>query len=141
MDSLITQSPEDTFEYARLFAKTLQKGDVLLLQGDLGSGKTTFIQGLAQGLDVSANVMTHSPTFTLINEYPGKINLVHVDLYRIEHLQQLRELGLEEYLDGQRILAVEWPEKAPTFWPANSIEVKLKSLGSHSRQIMISRSA
>ncbi len=109
----------------------------MLLHGDLGAGKTTFIQGLAKGLEVPENVMTHSPTFTLINEYPGKIILVHVDLYRIEHLQQLKELGLEEYLDGQRILAVEWPEKASSYWPKFSIQVKIKNLNSHAREIAI----
>ncbi len=139
--SITTNSEEETHHFACKFSKEIQAGDVLLLQGDLGAGKTTFIQGLAKGLKVPESVMTHSPTFTLINEYPGKINLVHIDLYRIEHFQQLYELGLEEYLDGQRILAVEWAEKATSFWPKNSIRVSFKSLGFHSRQIMIERPA
>lgn len=139
--SITTNSEEETRLFACEFSKEIQAGDVLLLNGDLGAGKTTFIQGLAKGLGVPDSVMTHSPTFTLINEYPGKIKLVHIDLYRIDHPQQLYELGLEEYLDKQRILAVEWAEKATSFWPKNSIQVGFKSLGFQSRQIVIERPA
>lgn len=139
-DKITSHSEEETQSFAENFAKSLKAGSVLLLDGDLGAGKTTFVKGLAKGLGVPESVMTHSPTFTLINQYPGKLNLVHIDLYRIDHRQQLIELGIEEYFDGANILAVEWASKAANFWPSHSIRVSLKSLGSHSREIMITRS-
>ncbi len=136
---ILSHSEEETQSFAENFAKNLLAGSVILLEGDLGAGKTTFVKALAKGLEVPESVMTHSPTFTLINQYPGRLNLVHIDLYRIDHPQQLIELGIEEYFDGQNILAVEWASKAGHFWPKNSIKISLKSLGSHSREIMVTQ--
>lgn len=135
----ISHSEEETQALARDFAQDLQPGDILLFEGDLGAGKTSFIQGLALGLGVPETVMTHSPTFTLVNQYPGRVKLVHIDLYRIDHPQQLLELGIEEFMEGDCVLAVEWASKAPDYWPASAIRVALKSLGSHSREIVINK--
>lgn len=133
----ITHSAEETRLFASEFARQIKAGDILLFKGDLGVGKTTFIQGLAQGLGVSEDVMTHSPTFTLINEYPGRTKLIHIDLYRIDHPKQLEELGLEDYLGGENILAVEWAEKAEEFWPHSALLVSIESIHSHQRKIVI----
>lgn len=139
-DKIISHSEEETQKIAMDLAKRLQPGAILLLEGDLGAGKTSFVLGLAKGLEVPDSVMMHSPTFTIINQYPGRLKLIHIDLYRIDHLQQLIELGLEEYMDGEAILAVEWASKAEDFWPPNAIRIRLKSLDSHSREIVISES-
>ena len=138
-DKQISHSEEETQKIAMELAETLQPGAILLLEGDLGAGKTSFVLGLAKGLGVPDSVMLHSPTFTIINQYPGRYNLVHIDLYRIDHRQQLLELGLEEYMDDQSILAVEWASKAGDFWPAHAMRISLKSLDSHSREIMINK--
>lgn len=135
--TVITKSEDETRHLAIELTKELEAGDVVLLYGDLGAGKTTFVKGLAQGLGVPENIMTHSPTFTIMNEYPGKLVLMHIDLYRIDYPQQFDELGIEEYLDGKRILAVEWPEKAETSWPKSAIQIKLKRLNSSERNINI----
>ncbi len=101
-------SPENTQEYGRSFAALLKQGDIVCFTGNLGSGKTTFIKGLCVGLEVNDNVT--SPTFTLINEYKGKLPIYHFDFYRIPQTEELDELGLYEYLYGDGICLLEWPE-------------------------------
>ncbi len=133
----LTHSEEETRHFAENFARELKPGTILLLEGNLAAGKTTFVQGMVKGLNVPEAVMVHSPTFTIINEYPAKINLVHIDLYRIDHPQQLEELGIEEYLDTHKILAVEWADKAAHYWPKDAIKIRIESIDSHSRRIMI----
>jgi tRNA threonylcarbamoyladenosine biosynthesis protein TsaE len=98
-------------------------GDVLALSGELGSGKTTLVRGLARGLDVPPEVPVVSPSFTLINEYPGRLPLYHLDLYRVEAGEQ-EWLGLEEYLYGPAVVAVEWAERLAEP-PAERLEIRL----------------
>ncbi len=136
----ITHSEEETRVFALTFAKELRPGDILLLEGGLGAGKTTFVQGIALGLGVPSTVMIHSPTFTLVNEYPAKIPLIHIDLYRIDYSQEFEELALADYLNGKNILAVEWAKKAPHYWPPEAIRVSLESMDSHSRKIVVTKS-
>ncbi len=104
-------------------------GDVIALIGELGSGKTTLVRGLARGLGVPPEVAVVSPTFTLVNEYPGRLPLYHLDLYRLgeEELEGLglQELGLEEYLYGPGVAAIEWAERLGRAMPANCLEVRL----------------
>ncbi|MBU1170341.1 MAG: tRNA (adenosine(37)-N6)-threonylcarbamoyltransferase complex ATPase subunit type 1 TsaE [Proteobacteria bacterium] len=88
-------------------------GTVICLSGDLGSGKTSFVQGLAMGLDVPSDLYVTSPSYTLINEYPGRIPLYHLDLYRLTEAEDLFDLGVDEILSGQGVVAIEWPEKLP----------------------------
>lgn len=108
--TIATRSEEETAGVGRELAATLSAGDVLLLYGDLGAGKTAFVRGLAEGLGVSREDVS-SPTFTLIQEYRGgRLTLFHVDLYRIEDPREFDELGLDEIaVDG--VLAIEWAEK------------------------------
>jgi tRNA threonylcarbamoyladenosine biosynthesis protein TsaE len=103
-----TASADETRALAAAFGRVAAVGDVLLLEGPLGAGKTVFVQGLAAGLGVAAAV--RSPTFVLVTEYAGRVPLVHVDLYRIEHARGLDGLGLEEREDDA-VLAVEWGER------------------------------
>ena len=107
---ITTHSEEETAAAGRELAPALSAGDVLLLYGDLGAGKTAFVRGLAEGLGVSRDEVS-SPTFTLIQEYRGgRLTLFHVDLYRIEDPREFDELGLEEIAEDG-VLAIEWAEK------------------------------
>jgi tRNA threonylcarbamoyladenosine biosynthesis protein TsaE len=106
----VTRSEEDTAAVARELAATLEAGDVLLLSGNLGAGKTAFVRGLAAGLGVDPDEVS-SPTFTLIHEYRGgRLTLYHVDLYRLERAAT-EDLGLEELGVGDGVLAIEWPDR------------------------------
>src|SRR4029077_15966774 len=110
--TVTTQSEHDTAALGREMAATLRAGDVLLLYGDLGAGKTAFVRGLAEGLGVSSDEVS-SPTFTLIQEYRGgRLPLFHVDLYRIEDPREFDELGLDEIAEDG-VLAIEWAERLP----------------------------
>ncbi|AKI97337.1 tRNA (adenosine(37)-N6)-threonylcarbamoyltransferase complex ATPase subunit type 1 TsaE [Kosmotoga pacifica] len=96
----------------RLLGQKLAGGEILLLFGNLGTGKTTFVKGMAEGLGINPDFV-RSPTFTLINVYPGsRLQIVHADFYRLESEEEVEELGLEEMLDENSVLAIEWPEKA-----------------------------
>ena len=107
-----THSPNETRELAKRLAKELRRGDVLLLWGDLGAGKSEFTRGLAQGLGVTATVT--SPSFTILNVYDdGRIPLYHFDWYRLNSVEELYEMGMEEFLGGDGVAVVEWPSQCP----------------------------
>ncbi len=127
----------ETEKFAARFAQDLKEGAVLLLEGELGVGKTAFVRGLAQGLGVSAEVMVHSPTFTLVNEYPGDKRLIHVDLYRLNTLSEVEELALMEENKKGAILAIEWPEKGEGLWPETSIRIKIERMSPKTRKIQV----
>ena len=105
------------------------------MNGELGSGKTEFVHGLAQGLEVPASVPVASPSFALVHEYPGRVLLVHLDLYRLEDLPAELLPDLEEYLDGGRVVAVEWASRLAPLLPADYLEVRLAIQGETSRQL------
>ncbi len=108
---ITTHSAAETRRLGKNLGALIQQPLIIALIGDLGSGKTAFVQGLAGGLQVSDKYYITSPTFTLINEYPGRLPLYHVDLYRIEHLSELEDIGLEEALHADAVIAIEWAEK------------------------------
>jgi tRNA threonylcarbamoyladenosine biosynthesis protein TsaE len=108
---------------------------VVALSGDLGAGKTCFIQGLAAGLGVAGPVT--SPTFIMIAEHAGRLPLYHVDLYRTESLEEIRGLGLEELLDGPGVTAIEWAEKAEPLLPPGAIRVRIRGAGDEPRTVEI----
>src|SRR3990172_4717976 len=107
-------------------------GDVLLLQGPLGTGKTLLTQGLAKGLGITAPVT--SPTFIIVNQYPGPLILYHVDLYRIEATAEAIDLGLDDYFFGDGVCVVEWPERAPSAMPPEHLLVALEHVGEQERR-------
>jgi len=106
---IITKSPKETKDLGFKIGKILKKRDVLILVGELGSGKTTFVQGVAKGLKVSDCVC--SPSFTIVNEYQKKTPLYHIDLYRLEKEEEIISVGIEEYLYGEGITVIEWGER------------------------------
>jgi tRNA threonylcarbamoyladenosine biosynthesis protein TsaE len=124
---LVIQLPNaaDTQALAAGLGRALRVGDVIALTGPLGAGKTTFVQGLAAGLEVPASRHVASPTFALANEHPGRISFVHVDFYRIRSAAELPELGLEEAYD-RAATAIEWAERFPDSLPADALHVSLE---------------
>jgi len=131
----VTNSPRETRSLAARLAARLAPGDIIALNGELGSGKTEFVHGLAQGLGVPASVAVASPSFTLVHEYPGRALLVHLDLYRLEDLPAELLPDLEEYLSGELVLAVEWAQRLAGLLPRDYLEVRLAILNESQRQL------
>lgn len=107
----VTGSPEGTRALGRRLGRLLGGGEILGLSGDLGSGKTCFVHGLAEGLEVGGDSWVRSPTFTLVNEYEGRLSLVHVDLFRVAPGPEMEDLHLEEYFSSGSVCVVEWFER------------------------------
>jgi tRNA threonylcarbamoyladenosine biosynthesis protein TsaE len=131
----VTHSEEDTQKVARDLATTLNAGDVLLLSGDLGAGKTTFVRGLAEGLGIDPGEVS-SPTFTLVHEYRGgRLTLYHADLYRLDNTAT-NDLGLEEIGVQDGVLAIEWPDRLTHDMPG-ARRVTLEVVDDLSRRITV----
>lgn len=130
---LITNTPEDTWEFSNRLASFLKPGDVLTLEGDLGAGKTTFTKGLAKGLGITRNV--NSPTFTIIKEYQGRLSLYHMDVYRLENSSE--DLGFDEYFEGEGVTVVEWAHLIEDQLPQSRLEIVIKHQGDTTRKIFI----
>lgn len=134
----VSRSPDETMGFGRRLGALLATGTVLALIGELGCGKTVFIQGVAQGLDIPEKYYITSPTYTLVNEYPGRVTLYHVDLYRISDPDEYEGIGLYEMLDGEGVVAIEWANMLPEGMFGNHIAVEIKISGATSRDIIIS---
>ncbi len=127
-----SHSSEDTENLGKTLGSLLEPPLLLLLIGDLGTGKTTFVRGLARGLGISSGV--NSPSFALIQEYNGRIPLYHIDLYRLSQPEDLETLGLEEYLSAWAVVAIEWPEIAQPLLTGERLEVRF-SLQNDDREL------
>jgi tRNA threonylcarbamoyladenosine biosynthesis protein TsaE len=125
MDDLVltARTADDTRALAAAVAPLLRARDALLLTGELGAGKTTFVQGLAAGLGVEEHVA--SPTFTLIREYRGRLPVAHVDVYRLDRIQDVVDLALDEVADGDAVLVVEWGDAVDELLPEERLRVEL----------------
>lgn len=124
-----TSSERETKKLAANLAMYLKPGDVVTLEGELGTGKTTFTKGLAEGLGVKR--MVTSPTFTIIKEYKGELPLYHIDAYRLEYADE--DIGFEEYFDGEGITVVEWATFIEEFLPANRLNIRITHINEHER--------
>ena len=131
---LISRSPEATRVLAARLGDRLVPGDVVALNGELGSGKTEFVHGLAQGLEVPPH-MVASPSFTLVHEYPGRVPMVHLDLYRLEDLPLSMLPDLEEYLSGPQVVVAEWARRLAPLLPGDYLEVDLEIPGENEREL------
>ena len=118
---VVSKSPEETQALAAALAAELKNGAVLALHGELGSGKTCFVQGLARALGVRQPVT--SPTFTIVNEYRGRCPLVHMDLYRISDPDELLSIDFEDYLNSEGITVIEWAERSGNWLPDNTMHI------------------
>lgn len=136
--TLISRSAEDTQSIGKIIGENLSNGDVVALIGELGSGKTCITQGIARGIGVPEEYQITSPTFTLINEYPGKTTLYHVDIYRLSGSQDLEDMGYEEYFYSDGIIVIEWAEKIKELLPEECFYVYLRYLDENKRELKIS---
>ncbi|PYN94018.1 MAG: tRNA (adenosine(37)-N6)-threonylcarbamoyltransferase complex ATPase subunit type 1 TsaE [Candidatus Rokuibacteriota bacterium] len=135
--TIASQSPEETEAAGERLGRTLGPSDVVGLIGELGAGKTCFVQGLTRGLGVTVHAT--SPTFVLVNEYRGRLPVHHVDAYRTATVTELADLGLEEMIDGDGVTVIEWAEKARPLLPARTIYVRIDGVGDEPRTITITR--
>ena len=132
--TLITKNKNETRHLGEVMAPLFQAGDVVLLEGDLGAGKTTFVGGVAQALKVEDDVI--SPTFNIMKCYfKGSLPLYHIDAYRLEH--QNIELGLDEYIEGNGVCFIEWPQYIKPLLPEECLSITLKNLGGDRRQLTL----
>lgn len=132
MAVFLSHSPEDTFSWAEDYAKTLRAGDVVLLEGNMGAGKTVLAKGLARGLNIEAEVT--SPTYAYVNSYENR--LFHFDCYRIASERQAFELGLADYFDAGGICLIEWSENIRGLLPENCKKVTISGHGDGIREII-----
>jgi tRNA threonylcarbamoyladenosine biosynthesis protein TsaE len=135
---IITNSSSQTQKLGQLLGSLLKGGEIIGFEGELGAGKTCFIQGLAKGLGITEDQYVRSPTFTLINEYKGNIPLYHFDLYRLCNVDEIIALGYEEYFNGHGVCAIEWADKLGPIRPARMINVSLMITGPNSRSLHFS---
>jgi len=132
-----TRSVDETKNLGKIIGTAVTGGTVLALTGDLGSGKTSFVQGLARGLEVPDGYYITSPSYTLINEYPGRYPLFHVDLYRISDPMDMEDIGLYEILNNRGIVAIEWADRIEQKLIPDSINIHFELTGDKSRKICI----
>jgi len=130
-----TKTPEETERAGFELSKKLNPNDIVALYGELGSGKTCFVKGIARGLNVSLPVK--SPSFTIINEYPGEVPLFHIDFYRMEKSAEIEDIGWAEYFDTGGIVIIEWAERVKNMLPSERIDVYLYILDETSRRLEI----
>lgn len=133
--SLVSDSPEATTAAGERLGARLGPGDVVGLTGELGAGKTCFVQGLVRGLGVTTAAT--SPTFVLVNEYRGRLPVHHVDAYRTQSLTELLDLGLEELFAGSGVTLVEWADRCEPLLPPRTIRVHIDGVGDERRRITI----
>jgi tRNA threonylcarbamoyladenosine biosynthesis protein TsaE len=139
---LTSESVGRTYALGRALGELMQAGDVILLEGELGAGKTAFTQGIGLGLGVSATI--NSPTFTILKEYEGRLPLYHFDLYRLDEPDELYELGFEDYFRGEGVCVVEWAERGEfkddeePVWDGDWLRLTLNIVGEDERTLVAS---
>ena len=131
MNTFLSESEESTREFAEKYAATLKPYDVVILDGEMGAGKTAFVKGLAKGLGIKEEVT--SPTYAYMNDYDGR--LFHYDCYRIESAEQAERMGLGDYFDMGGICVIEWAQNIAPLLPENCKRVTIKKLGGNAREI------
>ncbi|MCA9393213.1 MAG: tRNA (adenosine(37)-N6)-threonylcarbamoyltransferase complex ATPase subunit type 1 TsaE [Candidatus Omnitrophica bacterium] len=133
---ITTRKPQETSAVGKALARHLQPGDIILLVGDLGSGKTTFVKGVAAGLRLKPDAV-HSPTFVLMNIYEGRLPLFHFDLYRLDPGEQMNGLGLDEFLYGDGVALVEWADRMGGWTPREYLRLDLTHGGEEKRTLVL----
>ena len=135
--NIISHSEEETLVLAGKLASLFKPGDVIILSGVLGCGKTVFVKGLATALGLD-EAEVNSPSFTIVNEYPGERSLYHFDLYRLGDTSELREIGWDDYLNREGLVVVEWGEKAIDYMPSCYYRIDFAIIDEQQREINIS---
>jgi tRNA threonylcarbamoyladenosine biosynthesis protein TsaE len=134
---LQTTSPEQTMHLGRIGGELLRPGSVVALMGDLGTGKTLFVKGIAQGLGVADDREITSPSFVLVNEYSGRLPIYHVDLYRLHHAREVEDLGWDELISSPGVTLIEWAEKVLPLLPPERMEVHFEWLNARERRLTL----
>ncbi|MBN1366985.1 MAG: tRNA (adenosine(37)-N6)-threonylcarbamoyltransferase complex ATPase subunit type 1 TsaE [Dehalococcoidales bacterium] len=132
---ITTRSPEETQELGKQLGKLAQPGDIYLLSGQLGAGKTCLTQGIAWGL--GSTEYAASPTFVLMRELKGRLMLYHIDLYRLDHLEEIADLGLDDYFYGKGVCVVEWAEKGLAILPEENLLAQIHYLNDKERRFIL----
>ena len=132
---LITHSPEQTQQLGTSIGKLALPGDVLLLVGELGTGKTCLTQGIAWGLDIEE--YTLSPSFVIMREHYGRLPLYHIDLYRLDNIEEIIDLGLDDYLYGKGVCVVEWAERGLGVMPEEHLLIEISYLSGDERRFQL----
>lgn len=132
---IITKSEKETQEAGEKLVQTLAPGSVVAMYGDLGAGKTAFVRGMTRGLGIDFPVS--SPTFNVVNEYPGKVPLFHFDMYRLGSADELFDIGWDDYLERGGICAVEWSENVEEAFEPGTVKVTITKLGDTEREITV----
>ncbi len=135
--SILTRSPSETAAVGEALGRLLRGGEVLALVGDLGAGKTCFVQGLASGLEIPEEAYVRSPTFSLIEQYEGRLPVYHLDLYRLSDVDELESIGWRDCLDGESVVAVEWADRLEGYLPVDYLAIRLVSKSPEEREIQI----
>ena len=133
MYSLELPSIEKTLAFGKVLGRIAEPADIITLEGDLGAGKTALTQAIGLGLEVDPQVYITSPTFSLLQEYQGRLMLYHMDLYRLAGEDDIENLGFTEYLYGKGLTVIEWPERLGSLMPADRLHIKLLITGEGSR--------
>ncbi|MEO6119599.1 MAG: tRNA (adenosine(37)-N6)-threonylcarbamoyltransferase complex ATPase subunit type 1 TsaE [Terriglobales bacterium] len=137
-EEFVSHSADETVAIGRKLAARLTPPKVVVLRGDLGAGKTTMVKGIAEGFSAAAQDDVTSPTFTLIHEYRGpKVNVYHIDLYRIDTRRELDTLALDDLMEANSILLIEWGEKFERFRKERDVEIAIEHAGGDERKIVI----
>jgi tRNA threonylcarbamoyladenosine biosynthesis protein TsaE len=137
-----TKSPEQTIEFGRSLRPLLLPPKIVLLRGDLGAGKTTMVKGIAEAFGAAEQEDVTSPTFTLVHEYRSpEVTIYHIDLYRIDTLRELETLGLDDLIDNNSVLLIEWGEKFERFVRERDVEIAIERVSENERRISVMTSA
>lgn len=135
--TVYSHGEEETLTIGTIMGMILKAGDVVGLSGELGVGKTCITRGIAHGIGVSRHYHITSPTFTLVNEYPGRIPLYHMDMYRLCDSSEVHEVGFDDYLEGKGVVVVEWAEKIADMLPAHAFHVVIEHCNENKRKLGI----
>lgn len=133
--STITNSPAETVDFANELAGLIEAPALILLKGELGTGKTLITKSMVSALGYQGDVT--SPTFTLVQEYQTDLEIIHMDLYRLERSEELLEIGFEDYLNREAVVFIEWPELALTLIPADFIFIDIEKISANKRKITV----
>ena len=135
--SIITESDQETIQLGKSLGSLLREGDVVALVGELGSGKTWMTKGITFGLGIDPRTVVTSPSFSIVNEYPGRVTLFHMDVYRLERFSEVLSAGLEEYLHSGGVVVLEWANLWPEILPEWTITAELQILDADCRKITL----
>ena len=133
--NFVSHSPEETLKFGALLGELARPGNIFLLIGDLGAGKTCLTQGIARGLNIKETVI--SPSFVLVREHKGRIPLFHIDLYRLDRIEEIINLGLEQYLDNGGLSVIEWADKGLTILPQDNLLIEFSYISANQRNLVL----